>query len=141
MSITTTAIILVNYCQDHNYVIVFNRLYDVGKRILKMLTYVPKIKPTIPNIIINIFLKNIQWYLPMFGQNVNNSIKGGNINASPELLNAPTKDIIFPKFGTAIARQNVKNTNAVRTTYSPIKRCSSVDKYCFTTGQIILNGT
>lgn len=66
---------------------------------------------------------------------------GGNIKAKAELLNAPTRDITAPKFGTAAARANVNTTNKVRVRYSPTISAVSLVRCRFTNGQTMLKGT
>lgn len=46
-----------------------------------------------------------------WSQNVTNSINGGKINASAELLKDPTKEMIDDRFGMAAAKATVKKKN------------------------------
>lgn len=77
---------------------------------LNKLAYDPKPKPSIPIIIMMISLIHITTNsLPEhWSQNVINSINGGKIKASAELLKDPTKEIIDDRFGMAAAKATVK---------------------------------
>lgn len=106
------------------------------------LQYEPTTNPINPKRIIRISFKRIQLLKPCFSEEkVIISINGGKINASAELLNAPTSEMTAPRFGMATAITNVMKTRNVLVTYSAISQDFSVWNFFSMKGQMMLNGT